>query len=61
MSNKATVKIYNGSSWQSVTGNIHREYPKGLTIEDERGVIHYATFDRVQQQQTDEELCATLF
>lgn len=55
---KATVTVYNGSSWQSVTGTIQREYPKGLTIEDERGVIHYATFDRVERE---EELRAELF
>lgn len=46
----ATVTVYNGSEAYRVTGTIRREYAKGLTVEDERGVIHYATFERVTMQ-----------
>ncbi|AHJ10761.1 hypothetical protein P106B_78 [Rhizobium phage vB_RglS_P106B] len=46
LGNRATVTVYNGAAAYHVTGPIKREYPKGLTIEDERGVVLYATFDR---------------
>jgi hypothetical protein len=49
MADRATVTVYIGNDTYRVTGAVKREYPKGLTVEDERGVIHYATFDRVQR------------
>lgn len=49
MASKAVVTVYSGADAYRVTGRIMREYPKGLTVEDERGVIHYATFDRVSR------------
>ena len=50
MPDRATVTVYNCGDKQRVTGRIKQEYPKGLTIEDERGVVHYATFDRVERE-----------
>ena len=44
---KATLKVFNGANWCEVTGTIVKRYEKGMTIDDERGVRHYATLDRV--------------
>lgn len=49
MSSTATVIVYNGNEKHVVTGKIKKEYPKGLTIEDERGVVYYANFERVEK------------
>lgn len=56
---KATVKVYNGACWCVVTGTIVKRYDKGLTIDDERGVRHYATLDRVIS--ADDVIRATLW
>lgn len=55
----ATIKAFNGSVWQTVTGFIVKRYEKGLTIDDERGVRYYATFDRVIS--ADDQAKATLW
>lgn len=49
MSNTATLTVYNASEPFDVTGKIKREYPKGLTIETDNGLVFYATFDRVKR------------
>jgi hypothetical protein len=47
---KATVKMFTGSAWQLFSGTIVKRYEKGLTIDDANGVRHYATWDRVTEQ-----------
>jgi hypothetical protein len=49
---EATIVTYNGGMAHHVTGKIKREYSKGLTIEDERGVVYYAPFENVKQRET---------
>ena len=49
MSATATVEIFNGGERHYVTGRVKKEYKKGLTVEDERGVIYYADFERVEK------------
>lgn len=43
----ATVTVYNGGERCTVTGKIVKRYANGLTVEDQRGVVYYATMDRV--------------
>ncbi len=49
---QATVQTYDGTKFVNVTGNVVKRYGKGLTIEDKRGVIYYATFDKVNESPT---------
>lgn len=49
MPDTATVTVYDGGSKLEITGRIHKRYAKGLTVEDTRGVIYYATMDRVTE------------
>ncbi len=51
----ATVTFYTGNGWINITGRIAKEYPKGLTVEDERGVIYYAPYERVIRQSARSE------
>lgn len=44
---KKIATIKNASNGTLITGKVANEYEKGLTIEDSRGIIYYATFDRV--------------
>lgn len=41
------VTIRDARTGQHITGRHIRDYSNGLTIEDSRGVLHYATTDRV--------------
>lgn len=43
----ATVIVYNGGERLQITGPIVKQYANGLTVQDERGVIWYASNDRV--------------
>ena len=43
---KATVTVYNGGERLQITGPIVKQYANGLTVQDERGVVWYATSDR---------------
>jgi hypothetical protein len=51
MSNTATVITYDGSTPRKSTGRIVRKYPTGaIVVEDRKGVIYYATPDRILSQ-----------
>lgn len=47
---QATVTVFNCGDAHIITGRILREYAKGLIIEDDRGVVYYAPFERVQRE-----------
>lgn len=42
----ATVIVYNGGERLQITGPVLKQYTNGLTVQDERGVVWYATSDR---------------
>ena len=48
-----TATIYDAWRTHTITGKIIKFYPLGITIDDDRGVRHYATFDRVISNQAD--------
>lgn len=37
-----------------ITGRLVKKYPLGLTIDDQDGIRHYATFDRVIDDETQQ-------
>lgn len=43
----ATVTVYNGGERLQITGPVLKQYANGLTVQDERGVVWYASSDRV--------------
>lgn len=47
------VTIRDARTGQHITGRHVRDYSNGLTIEDSRGVLHYATTDRVINRNAD--------
>lgn len=41
------VTIWDAWFTRQTTGKLVKEWPNGVTIDDERGVRHYATHDRI--------------
>ncbi len=49
MSDNSATILEPWKRWK-ISGNLVKRYPNGITIDDERGIRHYATLDRVITQ-----------